>query len=153
MDGLTATRQIRLHPQFKNLPIIALSAEAFLKQQKEALKAGITDYLTKPIDLKKLLVVLDKYLKKEILSVEETLSTLQPMPSLIHRQVIEKLHALIEVPIFLSDQIIQHVREIQTLCRGYENSFTSLLKEIESAVFSRNAKQVPLLIKKVLADL
>ena len=62
MNGLEATRQIRSQSEFKELPIIALSADAFTEQQQEALSAGVTDYLTKPVDLELLVSKLNQYL-------------------------------------------------------------------------------------------
>ena len=45
MNGFEATKQIRRKSKFKKTPIIALSADAFTEQQKEALDAGMNDYL------------------------------------------------------------------------------------------------------------
>jgi CheY-like chemotaxis protein/signal transduction histidine kinase len=55
MDGLTATREIRAQARWKNLPIIALTAKAMARDQKECLAAGASDYLAKPLDVDKLL--------------------------------------------------------------------------------------------------
>ncbi len=61
MDGYQATREIRKsHP---NLPIIALTAHAITDEKDRCLEAGCTDYLSKPIDYKKLTKVIDKYLR------------------------------------------------------------------------------------------
>ena len=57
MDGLTATRAIRDILQFQSLPIISLTAKAMKGDREEALEAGASDYVTKPVDLEKLLVV------------------------------------------------------------------------------------------------
>lgn len=64
MDGITAVQKIRQYPKFVDIPIIALSADAFIEQQQAAYKSGFSEYLTKPIDLEKLISVLSKYLKK-----------------------------------------------------------------------------------------
>jgi CheY-like chemotaxis protein len=64
MSGIQATKIIREELNLKDLPIIALSADAFIEQQNKAKDAGVDDYLTKPIEFKKLTRVLDKYLKK-----------------------------------------------------------------------------------------
>ncbi len=63
MDGIEATVRLRAQPEFRETPIIALSADAFQQQQKEALLAGFSDYLTKPLDIKKLAQVVAKHLK------------------------------------------------------------------------------------------
>ncbi len=62
MDGIEATQQIRKDPELQNVPIVALSADAFSEQQKKAYAVGINDYLLKPIDLVKLKKTLKKYL-------------------------------------------------------------------------------------------
>ncbi len=67
MDGLTATREIRSLEKAKQdssltpIPIIGLSADAMSDQQKIALKAGMNDYLTKPINAKVLYVKMGQF--------------------------------------------------------------------------------------------
>jgi signal transduction histidine kinase/DNA-binding response OmpR family regulator len=55
MDGLTAIREIRKRPQWKKLPILALTAKAMRNDQEEAIAAGANDYMAKPLDPGKLL--------------------------------------------------------------------------------------------------
>jgi CheY-like chemotaxis protein/signal transduction histidine kinase/CHASE3 domain sensor protein len=55
MDGLSATRAIRLNPAFKKLPIIALTAKAMPDDQQRCIEAGANDYMAKPLDVEKLL--------------------------------------------------------------------------------------------------
>lgn len=54
MDGLEATRQIRLHSQLKNIPIIAISAHVLPEHQERFIEAGMNGYIAKPITQKSL---------------------------------------------------------------------------------------------------
>lgn len=62
VDGFEATQLIQLHPEFKDIPIIGLSADAFTSQQEKALKSGMHGYLTKPLNIEKLFTLLQKFL-------------------------------------------------------------------------------------------
>jgi signal transduction histidine kinase/CheY-like chemotaxis protein/CHASE3 domain sensor protein len=55
MDGMTAIREIRKRPEWKKLPIIALTAKAMKNDREQSLDAGANDYLAKPLDVEKLL--------------------------------------------------------------------------------------------------
>ena len=65
VDGLSATRLIRSHPAGKDVPIIAMTANAFQQDVEECLKAGMNDHLSKPVNLEQLLEKLARYLEKE----------------------------------------------------------------------------------------
>lgn len=49
MDGWEATRQIRGLPSGKEIPIVALTAQAMAGDEQKALAAGCDDYIPKPI--------------------------------------------------------------------------------------------------------
>jgi CheY-like chemotaxis protein len=55
MDGMTAMREIRKRGEWKKIPIIALTAKAMRNDRELSLEAGANDYLSKPIDVEKLL--------------------------------------------------------------------------------------------------
>lgn len=65
MDGYEATRQIRIlkRNDTKDIPIIAMTANAFSEDVTNAIKAGMNHHLAKPIDIASLMEVLDKYLR------------------------------------------------------------------------------------------
>ncbi|MBT4836229.1 MAG: response regulator [Methylococcales bacterium] len=63
MDGIETILQIRKNPELKNMPVYALSADAFTEQQQTAIGSGFTGYLTKPINEIKLMSVLKQYLQ------------------------------------------------------------------------------------------
>jgi signal transduction histidine kinase len=61
MDGYDATRAIRAHPQWHDLPIIATSADTVLDDWPKARAAGMTDRISKPIDVSILLTILQNW--------------------------------------------------------------------------------------------
>ncbi|ROZ61906.1 PAS domain S-box protein [Ramlibacter sp. WS9] len=63
MDGVTATLEIRKLPQFAALPIVAMTANAMQRDRERCLKAGMNDFVTKPIDPTELCAVLLKWIK------------------------------------------------------------------------------------------
>ena len=54
MDGLQATRELRLHPEMDNVPIIALTALVMPGDRERCIEAGASDYLSKPVRLSNL---------------------------------------------------------------------------------------------------
>jgi CheY-like chemotaxis protein len=64
MDGITAMREIRKRPQWKKLPIIALTAKAMKDDQEKCLAAGANDYIAKPLDVEKLLSLVRVWMPK-----------------------------------------------------------------------------------------
>ncbi|MEP5765377.1 MAG: ATP-binding protein [Halieaceae bacterium] len=51
MDGVTAARAIKGMPELSQIPLVALSADAIESNIQEAMSAGFTEYLTKPLDI------------------------------------------------------------------------------------------------------
>ncbi len=66
IDGYQATKDIRNSNKgnYSNIPIIALTANAFDVDRKKALDSGMNEYLSKPIDMKQLILLLKKYYSK-----------------------------------------------------------------------------------------
>ena len=63
MDGLEATREIRTmnRSDASAVVIIAMTANAFTEDKTKALKSGMDDYLTKPLESEKLIRALSRY--------------------------------------------------------------------------------------------
>ncbi|MBN9298841.1 MAG: response regulator [Filimonas sp.] len=64
MDGYEAMRTIR-DKGFTDLPIVALTAKAMRGDIEKCLEAGASDYMAKPIDVAKLIELMEKLLQKK----------------------------------------------------------------------------------------
>jgi CheY-like chemotaxis protein len=58
MDGFDTMRAIRQMPEYKALPIIALTAKAMKGDREKCIEAGASDYISKPVDSDQLLALL-----------------------------------------------------------------------------------------------
>ncbi|MCD6332734.1 MAG: response regulator, partial [Bacteroidales bacterium] len=65
IDGYEAIKTIRKQSRYENLPIIAMTAKAMKEDRQKCLNAGASDYISKPIELTKLLSLLRVWLSKE----------------------------------------------------------------------------------------
>ncbi len=62
LDGWQATTQAKEDPELKDIPIIALTAHALETDRQKALAAGADDFDTKPVDIKRLLEKIGKFI-------------------------------------------------------------------------------------------
>jgi CheY-like chemotaxis protein len=62
MDGYETTQAIRQIERYANLPIVSLTAKAMAGDRERSLAAGASDYITKPVDLDKLLDTMRKWI-------------------------------------------------------------------------------------------
>ncbi|MDD5286194.1 MAG: response regulator [Desulfuromonadaceae bacterium] len=65
MDGYEAIGAIRSDPRFKSIPVIAMTAKAMPGDQEKCIQAGANDYISKPIDIEKLLSLLRVWLYRQ----------------------------------------------------------------------------------------
>lgn len=62
MSGLEALNELKSHADTRNIPVIAVSANALPREIQQGLKAGFDDYLTKPLRIETFLAMLDRHL-------------------------------------------------------------------------------------------
>jgi two-component system, cell cycle response regulator DivK len=65
LDGLAATRLIRQSEEMRDVPIVAVSAHDTADFHDDAIAAGCNDYVTKPIDIDQLEILLNRLLPRE----------------------------------------------------------------------------------------
>jgi PAS domain S-box-containing protein len=66
MDGLETARAIRSDPAYRELPIIAMTANAMEEDRQRCLAAGMNDHIGKPIEPERLLAVVEKWSKRTL---------------------------------------------------------------------------------------
>ncbi len=83
MDGLEATRQIRAWEQNngQHIPIIAMTAHALPRDRERCLESGMDDYITKPLEPRVLLNVLDRWTQNSLSEKENSTETMQDYSS------------------------------------------------------------------------
>jgi PAS domain S-box-containing protein len=72
MDGLEATRRIRLDPAFDALPIIAMTASAMKGEREICIEAGMNDQVNKPIIVAELFSTLQRWIRPDAGPVAES---------------------------------------------------------------------------------
>lgn len=105
MDGMETTRRLRSLPEFRNIPIVALSADAFTEQQIEAQSVGMDDYLTKPLEMNKLIGILEKYLKCQSKGKSQSDKALNPRETQNKKTYIDN-NVLLKMKQSLRDRLI-----------------------------------------------
>jgi len=66
MDGYIATGKIReLGGEYATMPIVAMTAHAMIGDREKCLEAGMTEYLTKPVHVERLRMVLEHFLREQ----------------------------------------------------------------------------------------
>jgi CheY-like chemotaxis protein len=75
MNGVEATRAIRCLPGMQNVPILAMTANAFDENQRECMTAGMNDFISKPVDPEVLYATLLKWLPSEPITIEQNLTS------------------------------------------------------------------------------
>jgi len=95
MDGIEATKIIRKLNEYKEIPVIAITAHKKLKENDPCLKAGMNDFITKPFKFNNIKRVINKWLGIKIISKESTSQKREPdlpevLPGIFVREALSR---------------------------------------------------------------
>ncbi|MBW1750642.1 MAG: response regulator, partial [Deltaproteobacteria bacterium] len=62
MDGYEATRKLRAQERFKNLPVLAMTANAMAGDREKVLAAGMNDHIAKPINVQEMFTIMARWI-------------------------------------------------------------------------------------------
>lgn len=65
MDGITAMKKLQNYEETRDIPVIAVTASAMESDIEKGLDAGFKAYITKPFDIPKFFMEIDRFLKSE----------------------------------------------------------------------------------------
>ncbi|MBF0446908.1 MAG: response regulator [Magnetococcales bacterium] len=138
MDGLQATRIIRQQDHYKNIPIIAITANAIRGDRERCLESGMNDYITKPIRQLALFSCLAKWIKP-MSDADKNREEAEIIPELPSHPEVEGLNTVLGLDILDGDrslylillkQFIQsNTDTIENICQQLEKGNT------QSAIF------------------
>jgi CheY-like chemotaxis protein len=133
MDGIEATIAIREWEEIKKLnptPIVAVTAFDYAEDIKRCMDAGMNDIMYKPVDLKTLSKVVDKYLKTKIIDTELlTQATAVTLKNVLENRT-EDIFSAQWLTTFVSD----HKKLASVLLLGSMNDMPNYLKLLREAI-------------------
>lgn len=127
MDGFEATSRIRqgeAGEQNRGLPIIAMTAHAFVQDRERCLSVGMDDYLTKPVQPARMADTIAAWLERRPPAVPQTGTTADPVAA-------ADLPVEVEEPVFADEDLLQRLEGDRDLAQTTVNIF---LDEVDSAV-------------------
>ncbi|MBN2723425.1 MAG: PAS domain S-box protein [Deltaproteobacteria bacterium] len=132
MDGFEATRMIRessIRSMNNSIPIIAMTAHALPSDRERCIRAGMDDYISKPLNPKALEKLLQKWMGKEIRK--------KARKTYISRAIDTKN---------IKPEEIEYLRKN---CSEFSDNMLEKLKHLEIALKTENSQE----IRKILSDM
>lgn len=149
MDGLETIRRIQSDDEISNIPIVGYSADAFAETREKAYRHGVVEYLTKPLDLNKLMETLEKLNRTrpselEFGYSEDQKDETQPLVvSDNDRKVIDNhIQNMLNIPIFEAEKLLNELEDLKAYASSKEINLNGKERSIEDAIFAGNEQEL-----------
>lgn len=111
LDGHSTTAQIRQDPRYKDMMIVAMTAHALPEIRERCLKAGMQEYLTKPIEPEQLYTTLARLLKSVSNHVAPLAAPAMPVTKVLRSPIVDQYHTSMLPPVPHGSQAAQAALE------------------------------------------
>jgi PAS domain S-box-containing protein len=131
MDGFTTTKKIRENPNYADLPILAMTANATVQERERSLEAGMNDHITKPIRQQVLFEALLKWIphiKRELPETTQIAGIVENQPSLPELPGINTADGLERV----GGNVKSYIRLLQKFAENQAGAISELSGALES---------------------
>lgn len=136
LSGLDASRLIRQLPERADTPIVALTANAFSSDRVHCFEAGMTDFLSKPINPDELFSLLAKYLPADQNILAQEFEPVNSEPDIEPAELLNQLSTLAELLRTGNIQSVQYFTNIETgFRRAFPADFVGLQRAIQQIDF------------------
>jgi len=134
MDGLTATKEIRKQAQFKEMPIIAMTAHAMPEELNKCLEVGMNEYFTKPIDPNALFNLMEKYLSDTVSLTENEEDSLDVSEFLFAHQEKTLMERIAELTCLDSEKALLVMGGRQHIYEKFVIDFYKVTRELHQEI-------------------
>jgi PAS domain S-box-containing protein len=148
MDGLETIRRIKSDTLINEIPIIAYSADAFAETQKKAFDIGVVDYLTKPLDLSKLIATLLKFnpiapaeLNFNGENIDQAVNAIQISDDL-KSKIQAHITIMLATPIFESEILLMELEAMKSLALENKIGMNGSIGQITDAIYNGNQNEL-----------
>jgi two-component system, sensor histidine kinase and response regulator len=145
MDGIEATRHLRVQERFNHLPIIAMTAGALMGDRERCLNVGMNDYISKPIYPE---ILYSAMLRWHTQTLTQQTSFAPPLQTKAHNSTNEStrvLSRLYRISGLDVDQALERLLNNETLyiklIKRFVNERRTIVDDIEHAIAEQNFSQ------------
>ena len=156
MDGIQATIEIRKITQLSNIPIIAMTANAFKEDKEQCLQVGMNDHLAKPVEPNKLYDMLAEYLyiDKAALSGSNTNLSITEESSQCPSSIIQiSMLDIDDAMVYFNGNCSRYLKELQRFVKDRVQDVQAVKSILDSSIEKDEAKIIIHTLKGVSATL